>query len=120
MNKTAVVKALNGIGIGYGVFALAAPRMMQRVYGIAETTPELRQMTRLWGTTLLSMSIMSAAAGDEGQDSRLLAVGLGNAIAGIAELVAAATDGLPVKAAIPGAVTSAAVAGSCIWARSLD
>jgi hypothetical protein len=119
MNKSAAVKVLNAIGLGYGIASLVAPGPLQRIYGSAQTTPELRQMTRLWGSTLISLSAISAGAGEDDHDRLLLAVGAGNAIAAAAELLAAATDGLPVKVALPGAASSAAVAGACFWARTL-
>jgi hypothetical protein len=120
MNKQGVIKILNAIGFGYGITALVAPDLVQRIYGTAETTPELRQMTRLWGTTVLSVSAIAATAREEDQDKVLLAVAVGNALAATAELYAAAGDALPAKVALPGAATSAAVAGACFWARTLS
>jgi hypothetical protein len=119
VNKQAVINVLNAVGLGYGVTALVAPGFVQRVYGTAETTPELRQMTRLWGTTVLSLSAIAATAPKADQDKVLLAVAVGNALAATAELAAAARDGLPPKVALPGAATSGAVAAACFWARTL-
>jgi hypothetical protein len=120
MKKSAAIKVLNGIGLGYGITSILAPGLLQRIYGSAQTTPELRQMTRLWGTTLVSLSAISATAGEQEHDRLLVAVGGGNALAAAVELAASATDGLPLKVALPGALTSAAVAGACYWARNLD
>ncbi len=120
MKKSAAINVLNAVGIGYGIASLVAPGVLQRIYGSAQTTPELRQMTRLWGTTLLSLATIGATAGSDEHDRILLAVGAGNALAGAVELVSVATDGLPAKVALPGAVSSAAVAGACFWARTLS
>jgi hypothetical protein len=120
MNKNAAVKVLNAIGFGYGITSLLAPALLQRIYGSAETTPELRQMTRLWGTSLISLSAISASARDEDHDTMLLAVGAGSALNATFELVAAVRDGLPPKVALPGVASSAAIAGACFWARTLS
>jgi hypothetical protein len=120
MNKKAVIKVLNAVGIGYGVTSLVAPGFIQRLYGTAETTPELREMTRLWGTTVLSLSAIGATVGDDEQDRVLLAVGVGNALAAAADVYSAAGDGLPPKVALLGAVTSASVAAACFWGRTLS
>jgi hypothetical protein len=120
MKKSAAIKVLNAVGLGYGISSIVAPKLVQRIYGSAETTPELRQMTRLWGTTLLSLSAIAASAGEGEYDRLLVAVGGGNALAAAAELAASAADGLPLKVALPGALSSVAVAGACFWARTLD
>ena len=120
MNKSGAVKVLNAVGLGYGITSVVAPGALQRVYGSLVTTPELRQMTRLWGTALLSLAAISATARDEDHDKLLLAVGAGSALAATAELVAAATDGLPAKVALPGIASSAGIAGACFWARTLS
>jgi hypothetical protein len=120
MNKRAVVKALSATGIAYGASALLAPARLQSWYGTPTTTPELRSMTRLWGTALLTIAATAARARDEDLDGLLLVVGLGNLTDAAGSVYAGLRDGVPAKAAALGAATSAAVAAGCFYGRSLD
>ncbi len=119
MNKDLLVKGLTATGFAYGVGALAAPGALQRVYGTPETTPELRVMTRMWGTALLTISAATMRARGRDRDALLLAVGLSNLV-DAAGSAAAARDGLSPKVAALGAVSSAGVAAVALYARSLD
>jgi hypothetical protein len=119
MNKQAAVKALTATGFGYGIAAIAAPAALQRLYGTAESTPELRVTTRMWGTAVLTIAATATRAKGKDLDALLLLVGVGNLI-DAAGSAFAIREGFPAKAAALGVTSSAGVAAAAFYTRSLD
>ncbi|MBV9831983.1 MAG: DUF4267 domain-containing protein [Marmoricola sp.] len=93
--------------IGFGALAVLAPRVFGGVYGTHDS-PDLRVMTRLWGTrtTVLGLLLLGAGA-DEARKLTQLATAMNVADALI---VAGAGSGVNKRTRVLGSLSSAAFA----------
>ncbi|MCW2846877.1 MAG: hypothetical protein JWR90_851 [Marmoricola sp.] len=94
--------------VGFGVVGALAPRVFEAAYGLHDN-PELRVMTRLWGTrtALLGVLFLSAEGEEERKRFAVLATGLNLADALI---TASAGPAVGKRSRILGSLSSAAFA----------
>ena len=100
-------EGLSWAGIGFGAAATLTPKVFERVYGLTDD-PELRVMTRLWGTrtAVLSLALLGAEK-DERKRLTTLATAMNLADALI---VATAGSGVKKRSRVLGSLSSAVFA----------
>src|SRR3954451_13994961 len=97
MNKNAVVKALSGTAVTFGAADFLAPDALQRAYGNPNSGPELRAMSRLWGSRMLAMAAIGMRTRKDDYNDLLALLGVMSAADVVAALYAGMRDGLPMK-----------------------
>ncbi len=100
-------EGLSWAGIGFGAAATLAPRVFEAVYGLSDD-PELRVMTRLWGTRTAFLSL--ALLGAEKEERKRLTMLATAMNAADALIVATAGSGVNKRSRVLGALSSAAFA----------
>jgi hypothetical protein len=96
-------EGLSWAGIGFGAAATLAPRVFEAVYGLKDD-PELRVMTRLWGTRTAVLSlVLLGAEKDERKRLTTLATAMNLADALI---VATAGSGVKKRSRVLGSLSS--------------
>lgn len=118
MDKGQMVNVLGGGAVTFGVVAVAAPEAMHSGYGLASTSTS-RSLMRLWGTRTATMGVLAMRARDEDRDDWLLALAFMNGLDAVLDLTGM-RDGVPSRAAVGTAATSAVFAALMLVARSLD
>ncbi len=100
-------EGLSWAGIGFGAAATLAPRVFGAVYGLKDD-PELRVMTRLWGTrtAVLSLALLGAEKDEKKRLTQLAAaMNVADAL-----IVATAGSGVKKRSRVLGSLSSAAFA----------
>lgn len=118
MDKTQLVNVLGGGAVTFGVVAVAAPEAMHSGYGMASTSTS-RSLMRLWGTRTATLGVLAMRARDEDRDGWLLALAVMNGVDAVLS-VAGMRDGIPLRAGVGTAATSAVFAALLLVARGLD
>jgi hypothetical protein len=119
MDKRSLTKAVAGAATVLGVAAVAAPKTMQRAYGVLDS-PDTRALLRLWGASTLTLAALTMRARDNDLDGLLATFVAMNATdAGLA-LYGGLRDGLSPRTAALSGATSAAFAGVLGYARRLS
>ena len=94
--------------LAFGAGGLLAPDTLARLYGIPDGDPS-RFITRLWGTRTAALGVLALTAPSTAAKRRML--GPLVAMNGVDVVVALASTGLPARARLLAAATSAAFAG---------
>lgn len=102
-------RATNMAGIAFGVAGLLAPGALARLYGIRDASPNVRFITRLWGTRTAVVAALVSGAPATGPQRRIL--GPVVAMNSVDAVVALTTRGIPARTKFLVAATSAAFAG---------
>ena len=95
--------------LAFGASGLLAPDTLARLYRIPDGDPSFRFITRLWGTRTAALGVLALTAGSTAAKRRML--GPLVAMNGVDVVVALASTGLPARARLLAAATSAAFAG---------
>jgi hypothetical protein len=94
---TAVIAAIGVFFLGMGMYALAAPAMLVRPFGITlEQSTSRSEVRAVYGGFGLAMAaVLAYAAGDAGSNRTGIVLAVGMALAGMAfgRLVSAVVDG---------------------------
>lgn len=103
-----------GIGsVGFGVAALVTPRLFLGTYGVPDEA-NVRVMTRIWGTrTALLGALVFTVDGTENRQKLMTMSAVMNATDAV---VIATAAGIPARARVLGALTSAGFAGALAYA----
>jgi hypothetical protein len=117
MSKSTLVRVLAGNAAAFGAIGVAAPGVLEAVYGFPRS-PHSRQLIRLFGSRMLVLAAWSFTARTAEETNRSLAAGTAmNILDTLTALSAArATGGTSVRAA----ATSATFAGLLAAVRSMD
>jgi len=109
-STTDTIQRATSVGaLAFGASGLLAPDTLARLYGIPDGDPSFRFITRLWGTRTAALGVLALTAGSTAAKRRML--GPLVAMNGVDVVVALASTGLPARARLLAAATSAAFAG---------
>ncbi|MDQ4037082.1 MAG: hypothetical protein M3313_01700 [Actinomycetota bacterium] len=112
-----IQRATNVAALAFGAAGLLAPDALARVYGIRNGDPELRFLTRLWGTRTAVLGVILSAT-TTADKSRILGPAI--AMNTVDVLVALTSTGIPARTRYLAAATSATFAGLGVLVLSND
>ena len=118
MDKQSLAKALAGVSVGFGLAAVAAPDALLKSYRFTPN-PEVRAMTRLWGTRNITLGALVLAAKRGTLDDLLLSAGILNSVDAVLGLLGNTIDGTKGPGGALAGATSAAFAVLALYARGL-
>jgi hypothetical protein len=107
--NTAIPKAIAAGALAFGATGILAPKVLLGVYGLP-TTPPVKFLARLWGTRTAALGALYLASTSEDSRRRMLLAEVALNAADAAVAVTAA--GIPVRARVMAALTSAGFAGA--------
>lgn len=98
--------------LGFGAAAVLAPRLVQRVYGVRDPSPQAVLMTRLWGGVLGGMGahVLTSPGGMDRRTLQTLA-----AMNAVNAASSALTPGLLARTRVMATLTSAAFAAASAY-----
>jgi len=107
--NTAVPGAIAAGALAFGAAGILAPKVLLGVYGLP-ATPPVRFLARLWGTRTAVLGALYLASPSEDSRRRMLVAEVALNAADAA--IAAAAPGIPLRARVMAALTSAGFAGA--------
>jgi hypothetical protein len=116
MNKQVLVNAVGGASVGFGLLAVAAPDVLLKSYRL-NPNPEVRAMTRAWGTRNITLGALLLKAKGRALDDVLLSGGILNSADAVLGFVGNAIDGTKGPGGAMAGATSAAFGALCFYTR---
>lgn len=120
MNNDQLTKIAGGIGLGYGVAALLAPRALTGVYGL-KGNGDTDALTRLYGSRTAGLGALAFVAKDPAVRSRILQVVAAiSAVDTVSAIFSGVTGATSARSSAMTAVTTAGVTALCTAAIAAE
>jgi len=109
-SKMDTIQRATSVGaLAFGLGGLLAPNTLARMYGMPEGGPDVRFITRLWGTRNAMLGVLALTASSAEEQRRFLRPAV--AMNGVDVVVALGSTALPVRTRFLAAATSAVFGG---------
>ncbi|HEY6932902.1 MAG TPA: DUF4267 domain-containing protein [Marmoricola sp.] len=106
-----ITKSVGGASIAFGATAALTPRVFLGMYGVPNE-PNVRLMTRLWGTRTAVLGTLALTLDDQNRRTLMTATAAMNA----ADTLMISASRAPVRSRAMGAITTAAFAAAIAYA----
>jgi len=116
MSNDQLTKIAGGVGLGYGVAALFAPRALGRVYGV-DGTGDTDALTRLYGSRTAGIGALAFTIKDPATRNRLLQVAAAiSAVDTVSAIFSGVTRATSMRSSAMTALSTAGVTALCVKA----